>query len=99
MNKNYIVFKEKGSSFGQIINIKAGRRYVLVRIPKKYLTSNAFNYIDNKFMFSNFAMVPWDILQTLELYVSSGDIVNLTQYLEQEYLSLPNEKISWIYVK
>jgi len=98
LNKNYIVFKEKGSSFGQIINIKAGRRYVLVRIPKKYLTSNAFNYIDNVFLFSNFAMVPWNILQTLELYVSNGDMVNLAQYLKQTYLSF-KEEIGWIYVK
>ena len=97
--KNYIVFKEKGSSFGQIINIKTRRRYILVRIPRKYLTLNALKYIDDRFMFCNFTLISYYPLQKLKSYISNGDIYNLAQYLEQEYLSPPNEEISWIYVK
>ena len=98
LNKTYIVYKVKGSSFGQIINIKTRRRYVFVRIPRKYLTLNTLKYIDDMFMFGNFATISLYTLRMLKQYISNGKMVNLAQYLKQTYMS-SDEEISWVYVK
>ena len=97
LDKNYIVFKIKGSSYGQVINLKTRRRYVFVRIPRKYLTLNTLKYIDHKF--TSFSLISQYSRQDLELYVSNDDMVNLARYLEKAYLSLRTGGISWIYVK
>ena len=97
LDKNYIVFKIKGSSYGQVINLKTRRRYVFVRIPRKYLTLNTLKYIDHKF--TSFSLISQYSRQDLELYVSNDDMVNLARYLEKAYLSLRTVGISWIYVK